>query len=256
MTRLVSPVLVGALCAALAAGAARADDDATATPAQNQASEEDTLRYVLTGEWLDPEGEFWQPRRGARTEVSLFVGGEASLGELGTFDRIPSIGGTTLTLMGRYYPVDRLAINLGLKGYAGVSGTPAAGTQAETVLSPSAGVRWDLVREGRFTMLIDVVSGPTVFLFADWLGALGAAWAIGGESQMAMAFRYSLGPWTAELRTFAGGRIGTANEIGRPGFDVGPFSALYVGADVGGTWSFLGEGREPPPPERSAHARR
>ena len=35
-----------------------------------------------------------------------------------------------------------------------------------------------------------------------------------------------------------GGRIGTANEIGRPSFEVGPFSALYIGADVGVTWSF------------------
>lgn len=249
-------VLAFLLTALLVAPAVRAEDDGD-VPADDgptpDESVDETLRYVLTGQWLDPEGEFWAPRRGARTEISVLLGGEGSLGELGTLDRIPSIGGATVTVFARYYPVDRLAINLSIKGYLGVA-EPAAGTAAETVVSPSAGVRWDLVREGRFSLLVDVQSGPAVFLFADVIGALGgAAWAIGGESQLGLSFRYSLGPWTAELRPFAGGRVGTANEIGRPTFQVGPFSALYLGADLGMTWSFLGD-REPPPPPEHARA--
>jgi len=236
------------------AGVVRAQD---ASPPQSpaDASEEDMLRYVLTGQWIDPAGEFWRPRRGARTELSLFVGGEGSLDELGTLDHIPSMGGTSVMFGGRYYPVDRLAIGAGVKGYLGIA-QPAVGTAAETVLAPYFGVRWDLVREGRFSMLVDVTSGPAIFLFTDIIGAidgLGAAWALGGESSLGLAFRYSLGPWTGELRTFAGGRVGSANDIGRPSFAEGPFSALFVGVDSGVTWSF-GGGDEPRPAR--THARR
>lgn len=219
-------------------------DDASAAVTNDDATDwgriDENLRYALTGQWIDPPGAFWVPRRGARTELSLFLGGEAALGELGALDQIPSIGGSTLTGVARYYPVDRLAITIGTKGYLGVA-KPAAGTTAETVFSPFAGVRWDLVRENRFSLLADVNSGPALFLFADVLGALGAAWAVGGEAQAAATLRYSLGPWTAELRAFVGGRVGEAQEIGRPGFDVGPFSALYAGVDTGITWSFWAE---------------
>jgi hypothetical protein len=247
MRALPSSVLL--VTSLLLAGGARAQE-----PGQEQEQEQEqapaeaeegptSLRSFLAGDWIDPQGEFWAPRRGSRTELSLFLGGEGSLGELGSLDEIPSIGGSTITAAGRYYPVDRLAIVVGSKGYLGVA-EPAPGTTAETVVSPFFGLRWDLVREGRFSLLTDVTSGPALFLFADVLGALGAAWAIGAESSVAATLRYSLGPWTAELRTFAGGRVGTANEIGRPGFEVGPFSALYLGADVGVTWSFAGA-REP-----------
>ncbi len=206
-----------------------------------------SLRYALTGQWIDPPGPFWAPRRGARTELSLFFGGEAALGELGSLDHIPSIGGATVTGVIRYYPVDRLAIALGTKGYLGVA-EPAAGTTAETVLAPFAGVRWDLVRENRFSLLADVNSGPALFLFADLLGAPSAAWALGGEAQAAATLRYSLGPWTIELRALVGGRVGEAQQIGRQSFDVGPFSALYVGVDTGVTWSFWADDDYPAAP--------
>jgi hypothetical protein len=218
------------------------DDDASAATVAEEPPA-DALSALLSGAWLDPPGAFWRPRRGARTEVSAFLGGEAGLGELGTLDRIPSIGGTTVSGMARYYPVDRLAIQIGSRGYLGVA-EPAAGTTAQTVIAPFAGVRWDLVRENRFSLLTDIASGPAVFLFADLLGAFGAAWALGAEATAAVTFRYSLGPITGELRTFVGGRVGQAQQIGRPSFAVGPFSALYAGSDLGVTWSFGDDGDE------------
>lgn len=259
MTTRLGALLVVLVAASLGATSARAqaEGDGGAQPAAPVAAEDQgtdwaridaKLRYALTGRWIDPPGPFWAPRRGARSEVSLFVGGEAALGELGTLDHIPSIGGATITGAARYYPVDRLAIALGAKGYLGLA-EPAAGTAAETVLAPFAGVRWTLVRENRFSLLADVNSGPALFLFADLLGAPSAAWAVGGEAQAAATFRYSLGPWTVELRGFVGGRVGEAQQIGRPGFDVGPFSALYAGVDTGITWSFWGEDMPEPPPE-------
>lgn len=250
-------VLVASVCA-LGAEGARADEgfvsESVEGASRSSTNEGGTdwervdraLRYALTGQWIDPPGAFWAPRRGARTEVSLFVGGEAGLGEIGTLDHIPSIGGVTVTGAARYYPVDRLAIALGAKGYLGLA-EPAAGSAAETVLTPFAGVRWTLVQENRFTLLADVNSGPALFLFADLFGAPSAAWAVGGEAQAAASMRYTLGPWTVELRAFFGGRVGEAQQIGRPGFDVGPFSALYAGVDTGITWSFWGE--EMPEPE-------
>jgi hypothetical protein len=220
----------------LAPLAARAADALTA------ADEADS--WWPTGDWLDPAGEAFAPRRGKRTELSAFFGGEAALGELGSLDRIPSLGGTTLTAVGRFYAVDRLGVGLGTKGYLGLA-QPAAGTAAQTVLTPFALVRWDLVRENRFSLLADVSSGPAFFLFTDLFGALGSAWAVGAEGTAALAFRYTVGPVTGELRTLVGGRAGSAQEVGRSGAEVGPFSALYAGVDFGVTWSFWDEKRQP-----------
>lgn len=216
---------------------------ALASPAL-RADDEGSLRGLLSGKWLDPKGPFWAPRQGPRTELTLLLGGEAALGELGSLERIPTVGGTTLTVMGRYYPTDRLAIVLGGKGYFGLD-RPAAGTTAATVVGPFTGVRWELVRENRFSLQADVQSGPAFFVFADIFDALDATWAVGGEGCVAASLRYSVGPFTGELRPFVGGRVGTAAEIGRPRFEVGPFSALYAGVDLGLTWSFLsGQRRE------------
>lgn len=230
---LVAATLTVALSAALPLRAEDPDVDVTGSSEGSGVS----FRSIITGEWLDPTGQFWRPRRGDRTEVSVLIGGEGALGELGSLERIPSVGGTTLTVSGHYYPVDRLAISVGAKSYLGLD-RPAPGTTASTVLAPFAGVRWDLVRENRFSLLADLQSGPAFFAFADILDALDATWAVGGEATLAFPFRYSLGPWTAELRPFFGGRVGTAADIGRPRFDVGPFSALYAGADLGLTWTF------------------
>ena len=189
---------------------------------------------------LDPQGDFWAPRRGPRTELAVFVGPEGSLAELGGTEGLPRPTGVNFTLTGRHYPVGRLAITGQVRNFFGF-GNAAAGTGAATVISPMLGVRWDLVREGRFSFLIDVYSGPAFFAFADFAGALDsltAKWALGLEFGIALTLRYSLGPLTFEVRPNAGLRAGSAKDIGRPSGDVGPFSALYAGVDAGVTWSF------------------
>ncbi|MFZ9886676.1 MAG: hypothetical protein ACO3JL_04150 [Myxococcota bacterium] len=214
---------------------------------------ESDVREFLSGSFLDPPGEYWLPRSGARTELSLFAGAEGSLGELGTLNRIPSTGGATLTGFLRLYPVDRLALTLGAKSYLGPT-SPAAGSAAQTVLTPLAGARWVLVRERRFSLQADVASGPAFFAFADVTNEGGGAVAIGAEAQGAASLRYSLGPWTAELRGVTGGRIGEARQIGRPSFEVGPFSALYAGVELGLTFSFLAASHRAPPTLGSTEA--
>lgn len=143
----------------------------------------------------------------------------------------------TIHVVGRHYPIQDAAIALGVKSYFGVD-RPAAGTTAASVLVPFAGVRWVLVRENRFSLMADVQSGPAFFVFADLFTAPSPTWALGGEGSIAFPLRYSIGDFTAELRPFVGGRVGSAAEVGRPRFEVGPFSALYAGADLGLTWSF------------------
>jgi hypothetical protein len=197
------------------------------------AAAEDSARGLQV--LLDPKGEAWAPRRGHRTELGVSVGGEAALAEVGALERLPTLGGVALTLSGRYYPVDRLAITTGLRSYLGFD-APAAGTTAATVVAPFAGVRWDLVRENRFSLLADFASGPAFFVFGAPAG--GATSAVGMEANMALSARYSIGGATFELRPVLGGRIGDAGSIGRPRFDVGPFSALYFGLEGGFTWSF------------------
>lgn len=187
--------------------------------------------------WLDPPGEKWRPRTGQRSELTLLLGGEAALGELGDLERLPTLGGMTIHVVGRHYPIQDAAIALGVKSYFGVD-RPAAGTTAASVLVPFAGVRWVLVRENRFSLMADVQSGPAFFVFADLFTAPSPTWALGGEGSIAFPLRYSIGDFTAELRPFVGGRVGSAAEVGRPRFEVGPFSALYAGADFGLTWSF------------------
>lgn len=194
------------------------------------------LRYWSSFAWLDPPGEKWRPRSGQRSELTLLLGGEAALGELGDLERIPTLGGMTLQVIGRHYPIQDVAIALGFKSYLGVD-RPAAGTTAASVFAPFAGARWVLVRENRFTWMADVQSGPAFFVFADLFTAPSPTWALGGEGSIAFPLRYSIGDFTAELRPFLGGRVGSAAEVGRPRFEVGPFSALYAGADIGLTWS-------------------
>jgi hypothetical protein len=197
--------------------------------------------------WLDPEDAFWIPRRGERLELAAYLGGEGSLNAF-AFDRLPTLGGVNLNGALRYYPVDRLAVVLGTRAYLGLDGVPAPGTTAATVFSVTTGVRYDLVRENRFSLLWDLYSGPSFALFSDLdaaendtLTAQAPTFSLGGEMGTALALRYSLGPWTGELRGLVGGRAGSrsAGAKGREKSDdtVGPFSSLYTGLDVGVTWS-------------------
>ncbi len=217
---------------------ARAAPPAQGTEAPHPDDLESLARGALAGTWLDPQDPEWAPRRGARWELSALVGGEGAFEALQS-DTLPTIGGVVLNLLARYYPVDRLAIVLGARGYGGLDGVPAAGTTASTVVSAITGVRYDLVREGRFSLLWDLYSGPSLYLFGDVAQFTNtSAFAIGGEMGTALAFRYSIGPVTGEARGLVGGRAGaTANPFQRANA-AGPFSAVYAGIDVGGTWSF------------------
>lgn len=194
-------------------------------------------------DWLDPAGAFWAPRRGARTELRAQVGGEGSIFEINELDRIPTVGGTTATIALHHYPVDRLAVTLGLKGYIGLD-KPAAGTTASTVFAPFAGLRWDLVRENRFSLLADVQSGPAFFVFADVLEALESTSAVGAEFSVGVPFRYSLGPVTAEIRPNLGGRIGSASKRLRALVEAGPFSGMFAGVNLGFTYTLDADERE------------
>lgn len=200
---------------------------------------------ILTGAWLDPQDPYWTPRRGQRLELAVRLGGEASFAALAP-DRLPAIGGVVVDGVVRYYPVDRLAVIIGVRSYFGVDGIPAAGTTASTVVSGITGVRYDLVREKRFSLLWDLYSGPSLFAVgeldrvADNLIVAASNLSVGGEMGTALAMRYSLGPFTGELRGLVGGRAGaSASPFSRPGDagGSGPFSALYAGADLGVTWS-------------------
>jgi len=217
--------------------------------AEGGLGEETELRDIVTGAWLDPPGEFWAPRRGKRAEVAAFLGGEAALAEVAPTDvRIPTFGGTALTLALRYFPVDSTAVVLGSKGYFGIE-SPAAGTGAGTVISPYIGVRYLLLSEQRFSLMVDVNLGPTAFLFVDptrpeSANPFEAQWAVGMEAGGGLAARYALGPWVFELRGLVGGRGGSAKELGGPTGAAGPFSALYGGLDLGVTWVYWSEGSE------------
>lgn len=238
MARWLSPIVLVAL-AALVAAAPRAVAQPAAGAEQAQGMDLESLaRDALAGTWLDPQEPEWDPRRGERWELGVLIGGEGAFEALQS-GSLPSVGGVVLNLLGRYYPVDRLAVVLGTRGYAGLDGVPAAGTTASTVLSAITGVRYDLVREGRFSLLWDLYSGPSLYVFADVEELTNTTEvAIGGEMGTALAFRYSVGPFTGEARGLVGGRAGaTANPFQRAN-DAGPFSAVYAGVDVGGTWSF------------------
>ena len=200
---------------------------------------------ILTGAWLDPDDAFWAPRRGERIEFSVLLGGEGSLGGVAP-DKVPTIGGVVVNGIFRYYPVDRLAVIFGGRGYFGLDGAPASGTTASSVISGITGVRYDLVREQRFSLLWDLYSGPSFYVFADLasdnsLRTQGTAViSVGGEMGTALAMRYSLGPFTGEVRGLVGGRAGaTASPLQRSSSQggSGPFSSLYAGIDFGTTWS-------------------
>lgn len=216
---------------------AAAEGAAGSTPA-SPSDLETLVRNMLAGTWLDPQDPEWAPRRGERWEASLLVGGEGAFEALQS-NALPTIGGVVVNALGRYYPVDRLAIVFGGRGYGGLDGVPAAGTTAATVVSAVTGVRWDLVRENRFSLLWDLYSGPSLYLFADVAGLTDTtALAIGGEMGTALAFRYSIGPFTGEARGLIGGRAGATTNPFQRAYAAGPFSAVYAGVDVGGTWSF------------------
>jgi hypothetical protein len=211
------------------------------------AAEEGFVDTVLSGAWLDPDDPFWAPRRGERIELALFLGGEGATSGL-VPDRLPTLGGLNIDAALRYYPVDRLAVVLGGRIYLGLDGVPAPGTTAATVLSGTTGVRYDLVRENRFSLLWDLYSGPSIYVFSDLATASDRAltakelrYSIGGEMGTALAMRYSLGPWTGELRGLFGGRAGSVVSSFRRDEDgavvSGPFSSVYSGVDVGVTWS-------------------
>jgi hypothetical protein len=202
-----------------------------------QPSELDTaLDDLFAGEWLDPKDPYWVPRRGERWEISALLGGEAAFEGLSP-DALPSIGGVVLNAVGRYYPVDRLAVVFGGRTYLGVDGVPAAGTTASSVISAITGIRYDLVREGRFSLLWDLYSGPSLYLFADLPSTSPATLAIGGEMGTGAAMRYSIGPFTGEARGLVGARAGASSTPFQRAGAAGPFSAIYAGVDVGLTWS-------------------
>lgn len=199
---------------------------------------ETVVKHALAGTWLDPQEPEWAPRRGRRWEASLLLGGEGAFEALQS-GALPTIGGVVVNALGRYYPVDRLAIVFGLRGYGGLDNVPAAGTTASTVVSAVTGVRYDLVRENRFSLLWDLYSGPSLYVFADVAELTDTtALAIGGEMGTALAFRYSIGPFTAEARGLVGGRAGATTNPFQRAYGAGPFSSVYAGVDVGGTWSF------------------
>jgi hypothetical protein len=241
------------LALGLLAAPARAVDEADANDARSAGAgrgaglDDGVLDLLLSGAWLDPADPFWDPRRGERLELALFVGGEGAMTGFAP-DRLPSYGGLNVDVALRYYPVDRLAVVLGGRMYLGLDGVPAPGTTASTVLSGTSGVRYDLVRENRFSLLWDLYSGPSVYLFSDLATAADDAltakeprYSVGGEMGTALALRYSLGPFTAELRGLFGGRAGAAVSSLRRDDDgaavSGPFSSLYSGIDLGATWS-------------------
>jgi hypothetical protein len=166
------------------------------------------------------------------------VGGEGAFSGFAP-DRLPSVGGITFQSVGRYYPVDRLAVVAGGRGYFGLDGVPATGTTASTVFSTVTGVRYDLVRENRFSLLWDLYSGPSVYVFTDFVSTKieQTAYAIGGEMGSGLTLRYTLGPFTGELRGLVGGRAGATSNPFQRADGSGPFSALYIGVDSGVTWS-------------------
>lgn len=192
---------------------------------------------LFAGRWLDPSEPYWKPRRGERGELSLLLGGEAAFAAVAS-DKLPSLGGMVLNVVGRYYPVDRLAVVVGGRSYLGLDGVPATGTTASSVISLIAGIRYDLVRENRFSLMWDLYSGPSLYAFADLPEdlALGSAvGAAGGEMGTGLALRYSIGPITGEARGVVGGRAGAAaNPFGGT---AGPFSAAYAAVEFGLTWS-------------------
>ena len=207
--------------------------------------EEKTVKDFVEGNWFDPPGKFWQPRKGPRTEFGLSLGGEAGLTAITPAETlIPDFGGSVLTPVFRYYPVNDMGILIGGKNYVGFD-EPAAGTAAGTVVTPFFGVRYDLVQEARFSLSSDIFSGPAFFVFADVkdtsfdLQFLDFARALGSEISAALVARYALGPVSIDGRFFVGGRAGSAqamsanNQSGR-----GLFSTLYAGVEIGFTFSF------------------
>lgn len=228
---------LGLLCAAAAPPTARATEQAT-EQASEQSELDSLLDDVFSLRWLDPQDPYWTPRRGARFEVSAFVGGEGAFAALAP-DRLPTVGGINFQSVARYYPVDRLAVVVGGRSYFGLDGVPATGTTASSVFSLVTGVRYDLVRENRFSLLWDLYSGPSVYVFTDLSSTKieDASFAIGGEMGSGLALRYTLGPFTGELRGLAGGRAGATSNPFQRASDSGPFSSLYVGVDSGISWS-------------------
>ena len=233
----LSLLCVLAMSLAAPAGAVDRDEVGEAT--------DSVIDDIIAGAWLDPKAPFWAPRRGERFEIGLRLGGEGSFAALAP-DRLPTIGGVVLDGVIRYYPVDRLAVIIGGRGFFGLDGAAAAGTTASTVVSGITGVRYDLVREKRFSLLWDLYSGPSVYVFgeldkpAEQLIVSTSELSVGGEMGTALAMRYSLGPFTGEVRGVVGGRAGaSASPFSRSGDagGSGPFSALYAGADLGVTWS-------------------
>jgi hypothetical protein len=186
--------------------------------------------------WLDPKDPLLAPRSGARLELAPYLGVEGSFSGFQP-NKLPTIGGASLTIVGRYYPVDRLAVTFGARTYFGLDGIPASGTTTTSVMSTLAGIRYDLVRERRFSLVCDLYSGPSMFAIADIIDLSSTTrlvTAIGIEMGGALVVRYSFGPAVFEVRGLAGGRVG------RPGVnpnasDVSssPFSAVYIGGDVG-----------------------
>lgn len=260
MSRIAAPrvafAAVGALALLLGAVSARAthddvqmttaDQDPEEIGADSPASErggeldlDELVANLFAGTWLDPEEPYWDPRRGERIEVGLNLGGEGAFSALSP-DKLPSIGGVVLNAVVRYYPVDRLAVVLGGRTYLGVDGVPATGTTASSVASLITGIRYDLVRENRFSLLWDLYSGPSLYVFADLpeLDAAVASVALGGEMGTGLAMRYSIGPLTGEARGLVGGRAGASSTPFQRAGDAGPFSSVYAGFDLGLTWSF------------------
>ncbi len=237
----VGAVLVSLSLSETASATLATDADAGTSPAVLDTGSDDGVGR----HWLDPQDPAWAPHRGRRLEIAARVGGEGSVATLAT-DRLPTVGGVVFDGVLRYYPVDRLAVIIGLRSYFGVDGIPAAGTTASTVISGITGVRYDLVRENRFSLSWDLYSGPALFAVgeldrtADNLFVAASNLSVGGEMGTALAMRYSLGPLTAELRGLIGGRAGaSASPFSRPSSagGSGPFSALSAGADLGITWS-------------------
>ena len=192
---------------------------------------------LFAGRWIDPSQPYWAPRRGERVEFALLLGGEVAFEALSR-EQLPSLGGMVLTIGGRYYPVDRLAVIFGARTYVGLDGGPASGTTASSVITLITGVRYDLVREKRFSLMWDLYSGPSLVLFAEVpeslaLGSPVAA--TGGEMGTGLSMRYSIGPLTGEARGVIGGRAGAAAAPFQE--TEGPFSAAYAGIELGLTWS-------------------
>lgn len=220
----------------LAAQSPTADDvDITDDDPAHAGDADSLVDDLFAGRWLDPTDPYWAPRRGERFELSLLVGGEAAFSAVST-DKLPSVGGMVLNSLGRYYPVDRLAVVFGWRTYVGLDGVPATGTTASSVVSLITGIRYDLVRENRFSLLWDLYSGPSLYVFAALPTTDFAidTTAVGGEMGTGLALRYSVGPVTGEARGLVGGRAGAASN---PIAGAGPFSAVYTGVDVGFTWS-------------------